>query len=545
MLRVFDHFGRRKVGMRDEREVRKSRAWRNYGAETPGSKAKREADAEFNAEIAGEALKAVQTIVAALASPTGGRYTAVFDDSASQMGQRYERQRLIKITPKPLFDDDLRMVEACTILTGLATHEIAHTHLSDLTHAVLNDHFPGSQTARTIGNLLDDVRGDAFLRRRFPGVAFAIRPTAAYVAKVSGAADAPPMRYVQTLPVAAQLGFGINSVRYAGSFRWVGDALTREMRAAWQEWALAHSRAETGEEVLAAIVAGIALIHEPEPEPEQQPDDEPGEQEQDDEPEIEEAEPEDFGAGERDEDEDDEPEDSDEEDEDDESGSESDDADDEPEDEDDGPSEDSDPSDDEPEDDEGDSSEGDPTEDGDEGDESDEQPEDGEAGEPNDDDPTDGEGNGEGESWGATEDENDDDWDDESEDDDNLDDDGEVEDDGSEADAESDGDWDNDGDEDEGDESESDDDDGEISGPISDSEQQGGGDSVDLSEVPDYGDRIPEPEKGDEIDAPDQDAYNEDTSAVAMDLQERIEAAEKIERVTASDGFGTIKINIV
>lgn len=514
MLRVFEHFGRRKVGMMDTSKRRTSTAWRSYGQETEASRKRNEDRRDANAEIAGEALAAVQTIVSALASPEGGRYSVVFDDS-QPTGATQLVSRRIRVTPKPLFDPSLRMIEACTILTGLSTHEVGHTWISAETEGILNDYWPGSVTAQTVAFALDDTRVDAFLRRRFPGVAFAIRPTLAYIASQTG--EQPPLRYTPQLSVANQLAFMINAVRYAKHCRWVGDPLTREMRTRWQAWATANAEITEKDEIIAAIKAGIAMIHEPVAPPQNQPSNEQAEPEEDEE--IEEAEADDFGAGERDPEDDDES-DSDgdddwDEDEDDDEPGEGSDSDEGDEADDDDPSEGSDPSDDEPED--GDGSESDDPTDG----------------EDNDEEPTDSGSNG-GESWGATEDENDDDWDDESEDGD-LDDDEPVDDDGSEAEADDEG-WDQDAD-DEGDEPE--DGSGEISGaPDVGDDEQGGGDSVDLSEVP-------EPGKDEDIPAPSIDDYNEDTSAEAMDLQERIEQQKTIERVSASDGFGTIKVQIV
>lgn len=488
-MQVFeDKFGKRRARLNQPREAVKSTDWRKYGEETPSSKKRREEDRAENAIIATEALDAVQSIIGALTHPEGGRFVATFNEA---IGGGITNGRSVQVTSKPLFDPRLRLADACTVIAGLAVHEVGHIHLGGQAKRIAEKHWPGSQTMQTVANVLDDVRIDVRTRQRFPGMAPTIRPVRRYMAVNADWAE-DTVRFSEDMDLSARLNFAIRSLFYAPYLKWVGNTATRAERTWWQAWGERFGVALTDEEVLAGLITALQRITPPPPPPEPEPEDsdgddgEPSPDDDTDDP-TEDSEPEDGeDGGEQEIDEDASPLD--------------------PETPEDAPE-----ADDEPE----------PTDEADEG----EDGQDGAENEPEDDPDDDAEADDESGDGIADEDTDEGESDDEpgtsDEDGDDLGEDGwDEDDDGDEAEDES-----------QGDEQQSSTEMKDEAGDGSDLTD------VDLDNVPDA------PETEAEVDVPSIDDYNQPTDE-DKDLAERVKQERQVERVTMGDGFGTMRIEI-
>lgn len=511
MLQAFDKFARRRSNMIKNVYDNRAGMRANQFYRTPASMARGEAARRDNAETAAEALDAIQVIVGALASPDGATYAASFgEESETILGHRR-----VTVTSKPLFDDTLKLRDACIILTGLAVHEIMHTYVSPQTEAILNDRWPGNRTVKFIANVLDDLRGDAEQRRRFPGAAFAIKPTLKYMVKAYSL-DREPIRFDVRSALSTKLTFMLVATRYAPYLRWIGNDTTRSERAWWNDWAARGSLARTDDEIIASLEeAIIRLKTEPPPEerPEQQPQqgdeaedpNEPEPEDTDDDADDDDADDDTLGSteeGTADAEPEDEPE-SEPEDEQAETGS-SDDTDDEAPESDDKESE-GEGNDDESESNDDESEAGDPNAEQGEGD-------------PDDSDPD------EAQSDGKSESDADDIGDDiggnaDNDDPDEFDPDADYDDDGDEAEVDADGDT-----------------------AMGDGNDSGSQDGDDIDEVVAGS---PEATDIDDVDVPevDLDSFNEPLDDDDK-LQAAIVAERQIERVNRSDGFGSMRINV-
>lgn len=534
-MHIFEEkFARRRAKMRVV-EKRMSTDWRHYGQETPGSAQRRmEAEAE-NAIIATEALDAVQVIIGALTHPEGGRFAASFDDSVAS---GITNGRNVRITSKPLFDNRLRLADACTILAGLTVHEIGHIHLGTQTKSIVASHWPGSPVMDVLGKMLDDVRIDANTRARFPGLAPTIRPMRRYLAMGNEALTGEPFRFSADLDLNARVNFAMASVFYTSLTRWVGNAATRAERTWWLGWAERVAVARTDSEVLAGLVAALRRVTPPPPPPPQpEPESEPT--------------PGDDGTPSPDDDTDDPMEDSDPDEGEDETDQESDDdqspqdgsgADEEPEQDDE--AEDGEDGQDEPESEPEDDPEPDAEADKESGDGvGDEDADEGEAEEPGDDEADaaeSDEGEGEGSPVDGDDDLDDDDFDES--DDDDFDESGDDWGD-DEADAEGEG-FDGDpGDDDEIEETEDEVDSDATEQQSSTEMADEAGDGSDLTDV-DMEANIPDaPTEDVKVDVPDIDEFNEPTPQDFI-LAEAVKEERKVDKVSVGDGFGTMRIVI-
>ncbi len=269
-MHIFEEkFGPRRRTNMKHHVARTSTDWRRYGRETPGSAKRGVEIAEENAIIATEALDAVQSIVGALTHPEGGRFVATFDDT---VGGGLTNGRDIRVTSKPLFDQRLKMADACTVLAGLAVHEIGHVHLGHQAKTVAGRYWPGSKTMLALANIVDDVRIDERTRSRFPGMAPTIRPVRQYLALNADMGDMPPLNAVDATSLSDKVNLAITALFYAPYRKWTANDATRAERRWWQAWGERAAVAHTDAEVLRVLAAALTRVT-PEPEPQ----DEPGE----------------------------------------------------------------------------------------------------------------------------------------------------------------------------------------------------------------------------------------------------------------------------
>ena len=192
------------------------------------------------AGTAARTLSAVQTVCDALIPPSAGRYTVAFG-GATAMTERGKRR--ITITPQPLYTKGLRLADVADTLTGFVIHEIGHVEISGETDRLLSawlgsepGYLPWRTSIHSISNVLDDHALEVWAKRRFPGVAHTFRVTTKFVAQEQNMLDRKPFQFQTTDSFTARFNFLVVATRYRWFVRWSSDPATRSERQWWIDW---------------------------------------------------------------------------------------------------------------------------------------------------------------------------------------------------------------------------------------------------------------------------------------------------------------------
>lgn len=161
-----------------------------------------------------------------------GKYVVRFDPTAKTAGTDMG-SRIVVITPAPALDPNISAQEAGLILTGLAVHEISHPRYGQSTFDAVRVAFPRSRFAKTLSNLLDDVRIERRFIQDYPGYARVFDPLIKYIAGKP------------TAKLTDQLNLAIAAVRFSQYTDWSGDPRLPGERDWWQRWAETYAREDS------------------------------------------------------------------------------------------------------------------------------------------------------------------------------------------------------------------------------------------------------------------------------------------------------------
>jgi hypothetical protein len=238
-------------------------------------------------EVLAEALDAVQTVVDALTDGEGGRYRVSFSDANHQAGVTSFTHKTVVVTPKPFFDNKLKLAQAVEVVTGLSTHEIGHIlYTKDQAQRLMTEHYKVlgtyNQTLQQVANVAEDLRLEFRMKRDYPGIAGSFRVLGEWIARTySGAGVLPPKRFTfETMSLTERINFMITATRYAYAFKWRADRETRRERSFWHGWSRRAEAVVTDADLIAVIDEGVEHLgtYEPqvdEPEPSEESQDEP------------------------------------------------------------------------------------------------------------------------------------------------------------------------------------------------------------------------------------------------------------------------------
>ena len=270
---------------------------------------------------------AVQRVVDTLRDPnTGDRYIVTLAKGVG--AATIPGTKNIAVTYQPIFDKQLTVATACTVMTGLVLHEVGHTlytfqHLDAFMKRYGNTENAGGwgwiegtngeqshygqrghdfdKLAHWLFNVADDARLEARMEARVP-VAKGCFPSMLHWVGIRTGMDGKPLRWTgdRSGKMADRASVALYAMRYPWLARWYPDALTRAERKWWQDWRdrFVQVNDHDSDAIFDLIDEGLARLRQPERQP--IADDESGEGN-----EQEEAQPEGFDDAEDDESEDD------------------------------------------------------------------------------------------------------------------------------------------------------------------------------------------------------------------------------------------------
>jgi len=270
---------------------------------------------------------AVQRVVDTLRDPnTGDRYIVTLAKGVG--AATIPGTKNIAVTYQPIFDKNLTVATACTVMTGLVLHEVGHTlytfqHLDAFMKRYGNTENAGGwgwiegtngeqsrygqrahdfdKLAHWLFNVADDARLEARMEARVP-VAKGCFPSMLHGVGIRTGMDGKPLRWTgeRSGKMADRASVALYAMRYPWLARWYPDALTRAERKWWQDWRdrFVQVNDNDSDAIFDLIDEGLARLRQPERQP--IADDESGEGN-----EQEEAQPEGFDDAEDDESEDD------------------------------------------------------------------------------------------------------------------------------------------------------------------------------------------------------------------------------------------------
>ena len=196
----------------------------------------------------------------------GTPYRVVLDKAVATAGTD-NRNRLVQVGSKPLYDTSLTTGQQAAVLLGLVLHEVGHIRYArDYPAALRRYGIEQTGAVGAISNLAADHHNEAEAMRLFPGLAHAVEVTMWWVSRSIG----DPVIDLSA-DISHRVNAAIAATRYPWRVDWDASPDLREWADWWTEWAGRAEREgkpKQHADLVAEAMAKVRDLPDPEPEPE-------------------------------------------------------------------------------------------------------------------------------------------------------------------------------------------------------------------------------------------------------------------------------------
>lgn len=231
-------------------------------------------------------VHAAQTVADALTPADGGRYIVGFADVATA-GTDLAGRRII-VSSKPIYDENLSLIEKAVVVATFVAHEIGHTEISRFKAEQVRLH--GERKGKgyhSVSNLADDIILEPWMIDRYPILADAFAFTGLWVLR-STAKELPKREHGNWESPAQRFNTILSATRYGDVEEIVWATQTardeRDWGRAWSDRLVAAPIRDVPGFIVLCDELWERINERPEAEPEPEP--EPGEDEAEDEPPV-------------------------------------------------------------------------------------------------------------------------------------------------------------------------------------------------------------------------------------------------------------------